>query len=133
MTGRGEIESLLDVLYAARVKGELAEVLACFSTEAQFEILGGSSTSLLPLVAVGIGEFRPWLTLLIKTFRVVEYERLSILIEDSAAAIHWRARIVSKVTRASVLTEFVDLIRIAQGRITHYTEFLAPHRSAGAR
>jgi ketosteroid isomerase-like protein len=132
MTERGEVEKLLNDLYAARTKGELAGVLACFSATAQFEILGGSSASLLPLVAVGIGELRPWLTLLVKTFRIVDYERLSIVIDGDSAAVHWRARIVSKVTGAAALTEFVDLIQIVQGQITRYTEFFVPRRTADA-
>ncbi len=126
MTQRSDIENLLHGLYAARVRGDLAGVLASFTPGAKFEIAGASNASPISVVALGIDEFRPWLSLMIKSFRLIDHVTLSILIDGDAAAVHWRARIVSKITGATVLTEFVDLVRIENGRIGSYTEFFAP-------
>jgi ketosteroid isomerase-like protein len=126
MTHRGEIEQLLHGLYAARVNGDLAGVLQCFASDAKFEIAGTSNGAPISIIALGIAEFRPWLTLMIKTFRLIDHGTLSLLIDGENAAVHWRARVVSKITGAAVLTEFVDLIRVEGGQIGSYTEFLVP-------
>ena len=126
MTQRSEIEALLSSLYQARGNGDLAGVLACFTQDAKFEIAGTSNMRPISVLAVGMGEFRPWLALMIKTFKLADRETLSTLVDGERAAVHWRARIISKVTGAAVLTEFVDLIRIEQGQIASYTEFFVP-------
>ena len=126
MTQRSDIEKLLHGLYAARVGGDLAGVLASFTPGAKFEIAGASNTNPISVIALGVDEFRPWLALMMRTFRLVDHATLSILIDGDAAAVHWRARIVSKITGATVLTEFVDLVQIENGRIGSYTEFFAP-------
>jgi hypothetical protein len=40
--------------------------------------------------------------------------------------VHWRARINSRITGTSVLTEFVDMFEVRNGLIATYTEFFAP-------
>jgi ketosteroid isomerase-like protein len=125
-TDRGQIETLLHDLYAARAGGDLAGVLASFSPEAKLEIRGASNANPISVIAVGLTEFRPWLALMIKTFRIVDHTTLSILIDGAGAAVHWRAQIVSRITGASVPTEFVDLVQIEGGRIAAYTEFFVP-------
>ncbi len=126
MTQRGEIEILLRDLYAARVGGDLAGVLGSFTREATFEIAGASNAKPISIIAVGIGEFRPWLALMMKTFRIIDHMTVSMLIDGKSASVHWRARIVSKITGASVLTDFVDLVQIERGRINSYMEFFVP-------
>lgn len=123
MTSRSESEQLLHELYAARVRGDLEAVCAAFSLSAKFELAGASHTSPISVIAVGIDEFRPWLSLLIKTFKLTDYTLLSTLVDGSNAAVHWRSRIYSKITGTTVLTELVDLIQIQNGRIASYTEF----------
>jgi ketosteroid isomerase-like protein len=126
MTKRDEIENLLHALYDARVGGDLAGLLDCFTPGAKFEIAGASDTKPISVIAVGIDEFRPWLALMIKAFKIVDRATLSTLIDGERAAVQWRARIVSKITGATVLTEFVDLVQIEKGRIGSYTEFFVP-------
>jgi hypothetical protein len=41
--------------------------------------------------------------------------------------VHWRAKIFSRLTGTTVLTELVDMIEIREGRIGSYVEFFAPH------
>jgi ketosteroid isomerase-like protein len=123
MTDRLEIERLLRALYTARVRGDLDAVCDIFSNDAKFEIAGASHKSPLAVIAVGIDEFRPWLALMIKTFKITDHTILSILMDGPNAAVHWRARIHSRITGTAVLTELVDLIQINNGRIASYTEF----------
>ena len=123
MTGRGEIETLLRSLYAARIVGDLSGVVNTFAPGAKFEIAGASETNSISAIAVGIDEFRPWLAAMIKTFTLANHAILAILIEDENAAVHWRARIHSNISGKTAMTEFVDLVHIKNRHIDSYTEF----------
>jgi len=126
MTTRPEIDRLLRQLYAARVAGDLEGVCQTFTNDARFEIAGTSQTSPLAISATGLDQIRTWLALLIKTFQMSDHAILSMLIDDRAAAVHWRAKIRSRITGATVPTDLVDLVQIRGGRIANYTEFFVP-------
>lgn len=126
MTDRREIEPLIQALYAARTAGRLDPLCALFARDARFRIAGSSDGKPIAITAAGLEQIRPWLAVLVKTFRLAHHEILSTLIDGSAAAVHWRADVNSKVTGAVVATEFVDLVEIRGGRIVSYREFFAP-------
>ena len=127
MIERVEIERLLLELYAARVRGDLAAVCATFTNDANFQVAGASSNaSPIAMKAVGIGEFRPLLAIMIKSFKLTEQTILTMLIDGTKAAVHWRAKVHSRITGTTVLTELVDLVEVKNGRIGSYTEFFVP-------
>jgi len=126
MSNRSRIEQLLHQLYAARVDGKLEPLCALFSENAQFRIAGTSDGKPIAISARGMREIRPWLSTLVKTFRLSEHEIVSLVIDADRAAVHWRAAIHSKITGAVVATEFVDLVSTDQDRILSYTEFFVP-------
>ena len=126
MTDRPEIENLLRELYSARARGDLDGVCRTFSNNAKFQIAGASHASPISIAAVGINEIRSWLALLIKTFQLKDQTILSMIIDGAQAAVHWRTKIYSRITGATVLTELVDLVQIRDGRIASYIEFLVP-------
>ena len=123
MTSRGEIETLLRSLYAARIRGDLGGAVDTFAPGAKFEIAGASETNSISVIAVGMDEFRPWLAAMIKTFSLTNHAILAILIEGENAAVHWRARVHSNITGKNGMIEFVDLVHIENRRIDSYTEF----------
>jgi ketosteroid isomerase-like protein len=129
MTDRFEIDRLLRELYGARARGDLGGVCRTFSNDAKFQIAGASHASPIAITAVGINEIRSWLALLIKTFQLRDQTILSIIIDGAQAAVHWRARIYSRITGATVLTELVDLVQVRDGRIASYTEFFVPREA----
>jgi ketosteroid isomerase-like protein len=127
MTERVEIERLLLELYAARVRGDLAAVCATFTNDANFQIAGSSSNaSPISMKALGVGEFRPLLAIMIKSFKLSEQIILAMLIDGAKAAVHWRAKIHSRITGTTVLTELIDVVEVKDGRIASYTEFFVP-------
>src|SRR5205823_3784226 len=87
---------------------------------------GRAYSTPMAIRAAGLGEIRSWLALLVKTFQLSDQEILSMIIDGEAAAVHWRARIRSKITGTTVLTELVDVVRVREGRIASYTEFFVP-------
>ena len=110
MITRIEFENLLHKLYAARTAGNLDELCGIFAAGAVFEMSGASHAKPIAIRATGSGEFRPWLALLLKTFRVTDQQLVTVIIDGSKSAVRWRANIHSKITGARVLTELVDLI-----------------------
>jgi ketosteroid isomerase-like protein len=127
MTERLEIERLLLELYAARVRGDLAAVCATFTDDANFQVAGASSNaSPIAMRAVGVKEFRPLLAIMIKSFKLSEQMILAMLIDGARAAVHWRAKIYSRISGTTILTELVDVVEIRDGRIGSYTEFFVP-------
>jgi ketosteroid isomerase-like protein len=126
MPDRLEVERLLRELYAARLGGDLEALCRTFAKDSRLDIAGTSYASPMAIRAAGLGEIRSWLALLVKTFQLSDQEILSMIIEGEAAAVHWRARIRSKITGATVLTELVDVVRVRDGRIASYTEFFVP-------
>jgi ketosteroid isomerase-like protein len=123
MTDRLETERLLRDLYAARLDSNLDGVCQTFSGDARFRIAGTSHGSPIAINAVGANEIRQWLTLMIKSFQLTDHTIQSMIIDGAEAAVHWRARIHSRITGAAVLTELIDLVKVREGRIASYTEF----------
>ena len=126
MADRLETERLLRGLYAARVSGDLERVCGTFDPEAKFQIAGSSHASLLAMTAYGVEEFRPLLTIMIKSFRLRDLDILSLLVDGTKAAVHWRVKIYSKMTGETLLTELIDMIEVRTGRIVSFTELFTP-------
>jgi ketosteroid isomerase-like protein len=126
MSERHEIEKLLRDLYATRIGANLDGLVGLFAPDARFRIAGTSDGKPIAISATGRDQIRPWLGLLVKTFRIGDQEILSMTIEGAGATVHWEAQIHSKVTGVIVPTEFVDLVTAQNGLISSYLEFFVP-------
>jgi ketosteroid isomerase-like protein len=119
-------EQIIQQLHAARVAGDLAGMCRVFADDGRFEILGASADKSIAIRAQNLVEFRPWLSMMVKVFRITNYQRLSLVVEWPRAVAHWRADIYSKVTGVTVPTELVDVVQLNEDSIVTYTEFFAP-------
>jgi ketosteroid isomerase-like protein len=126
MAERAIAQRTIEALHAARVAGDLAGMLKVFSADGQYEILGASADKSIAIRAKDLAEFRPWLAMMVKVFRLTNYELLSFTVESPRIVAHWRADIYSKVTGVTVPTELVDVVDIGDRGIVKYTEFFAP-------
>ena len=126
MTDRQETEQLLRDLYTARVRGDVDGVCEKFTASAHFQIAGASHSTPVAVTATGASQYRPLLAIMIKTFKLSDEEIVTLLIDGAKAAVHWRAKIFSRLTGTMVVTELVDMIEIRDGRIGSYIEFFAP-------
>jgi len=126
MTDRLQVEQLLRELHAARLDGDLERLCKLFSPDARLRIAGSSDGKPIAIAASGIGQIRSWLSMLIKTFRLSRYRLLSLTVDGSRAAAHWRVDIHSKITGVMSPTELVDLVEVREERIAAYTEFFVP-------
>lgn len=126
MAERIVAERIIQLLHAARVAGDLPGMCSVFADEGRYEILGASADKSIAIRAQNLAEFRPWLSMMVKVFRLNNYQLLSLTVDMPRAVAHWRADIFSKVTGATVPTELVDVVEIKAGRAAAYTEFFAP-------
>jgi ketosteroid isomerase-like protein len=126
MTQRAVAERIIGDLHAARLRGDLAAMVGLFADRGSFRIAGASADKPIAISADDLPSFRPWLSMLVKAFRVTDYELLSLVVEWPRATAHWRANIYSKITGATVATELVDLVELDGARITAYSEFFVP-------
>ena len=126
MAERVVAERIIGQLHAARVGGDLAGLCRLFADQGRFEIVGASADKPIAIRANGLAEFKPWLSMMVKVFRLTDYSLLSLVVEWPRATAHWRADIYSKVTGVTVSTELVDLVELSEDRILSYTEFFAP-------
>jgi ketosteroid isomerase-like protein len=125
MTDRLEFEILLRELYDARIRGNIAALCLPFADDATFRIAGPGQGGPVAMCAIGKSEIRPLLALLIKAFKLSEFTVFSILIDGEKAAVHWRAKIHSRIAGTIILTELVDLIELRDNRVASYVEFFA--------
>jgi ketosteroid isomerase-like protein len=126
MIDRFAYELLLTELHAARIGGPLDRLCALFAPDVQFRIAGASDGKPISINAQGGEAVRPWLTMLLKTFRVNDYCLLTRVIDGDRATVHWSADIHSKITGSRMRTELVDLVEVCESRIVCYTEFFVP-------
>ena len=126
MTDRLQVEQLVRELHTARLEGDLERLCALYADDARLRIAGSTDGKPIAIAAAGIAEIRPWLSILVKTFRLTQYTILSLSIDVPRAAAHWRVDIHSKITGVVVPTELVDLIEVRGERITSHTEFFVP-------
>jgi len=123
MTSRETVESLLRDAYAARVRGDIDGVCRCFSTDPTFAMAGSNEASPLPMRVSDAASFRSALANMIKSFELHEPDILDMIIDGPKAAVYWRARVRSPSSGAEVVTEFVDLLVVEDGKIVSLVEF----------
>jgi ketosteroid isomerase-like protein len=123
---RATVENVLESLYLARMAGDLEGLCRLFADDAKLDIAGASYASPMAIRAAGEREIRSWLALLVKTFQLSDREVLSTIIDGDRGAVHWRARVRSRITGQAVLTELIDVVQLRGARIASYTEFFVP-------
>ncbi|HEX3838340.1 MAG TPA: nuclear transport factor 2 family protein [Steroidobacteraceae bacterium] len=126
MTDRPTLERCLRELYDARMNGPLDRLCGVFAPQVQFRIAGTSEGKPIAIAEQGMPAVRPWLSMLVKTFRLADHQVLSLLVDGDRAAVHWSASVHSRITGTRVKTEFVDLVEFEGAQIVSYAEFFVP-------
>ena len=126
MSDRSQVEQLVKELHAARIAGDLERLCRLYAPDARLRIAGSSDGKPIAIDASRIARIRPWLSILVKTFRLSKYQLLSVTIEGRQAAAHWRVDIESKITGIVIPTELVDLLEVRDGQIASQIEFFVP-------
>lgn len=125
----GEMESretLLDLIklaYAARAKGDLEGLVAAFHPEAVFTLAGDKRALEVAGSVQGHRGLRQTFGGFIATFKFVERQILSELVEGDRAAVHSHLVVRHNPTGATLATYCLDLFKFQDGRIMELVEF----------
>ena len=93
MSERSDMQELIEKLHAARVSGNLPALCDLFAAEGRYRIAGASADKPISIDAVTLDTFRPWLSMMVKVFRVSNYALTSLVVEGRRAAALWHADI----------------------------------------
>jgi ketosteroid isomerase-like protein len=120
VTDRGKIMSLIEQAYEARRTEDIKALMTAFHPDCKFEIVGAK-----PLARVaGVAQLEETLKALIGNFKFVGRDFLSIIVEDSRAAVHSRVVLRFEPNGKTETTEIVDLLKFQDGKIVELFEFV---------
>jgi ketosteroid isomerase-like protein len=123
MSSRSDVERIMRDAYAARLRGDIDAICRIFADNATFQMAGTHNASPVAIRSDGVSQFRPLIEQMIKTFELSDHQIVSMIVEGSKAAVHWRARIRSTVTGVTAVSDLLDLVEIKDGRIASFVEF----------
>jgi ketosteroid isomerase-like protein len=123
MTDRATIEALISRGYAARERGDVDAILACFHPDGRFHLVGAPRVTSICGLAAGHAELRAAMTALVANFEILQRDFIAILIDGNRAAVHSRVKARHVATDKTVTTDILDLWTLENGEIVEMLEF----------
>ncbi len=120
---RQQIENLVREIHAARVRGDTDAMLANFSDQAVFRIVGAAHASPIAGQTVGVEELRKQLDTLVGAFEFQDQQIVSLLMDGPRIGVHSRVTVRAVASGETATTEVFDLIEFQDGRIASFTQF----------
>jgi uncharacterized protein len=120
---RAEIEKLIRKLYAARVVGNVEEIVKGMAPDVDFALAGDPGASPVVGRLCGSEKLRPQLAKLVDNFKFNAYEIASLVVEGSNAVVRARANITSAATGQTVDMELADFFTLKDGRVASFVPF----------
>jgi uncharacterized protein len=120
---RAEIETMIRKFYAARVAGNVQEIVDGMAADVDFTLAGNSAASPVAGRLRGSDKLHPHITKLVQAFKFNTYEIVSLVVEGSKAVVHARANVTSTVTGETVDTDLADFFTFKDGRIAAFVQF----------
>ena len=124
MSERDAIEQLIKTAYDARVRGDVEEVMHHFADGATFELAGCPVSSPVAMSVCGTDPVRNAMAGLVERFAFSDMKPVTTVIEGDQAVIHWKARVRATATGQEAETEFVDILRVQDGKIVSLKQFV---------
>jgi ketosteroid isomerase-like protein len=120
---RAEVEQLVRELYAARVAGNVDEIVRLMAPDIDFALAGDPAASPVVGRLRGSDLLHAQLTKLVQGFRFNSYDIVTLVVEGSNAAVRGRASITSTATGTTVDMELADFIEVRDGRAASFVQF----------
>jgi ketosteroid isomerase-like protein len=120
---KAEIEAMIRKYYAARVAGNVQEIVDSMAADVDFALAGDLTASPVAGRLRGSDKLHPQVTKLVQAFKFNSYEIVSLVVEGSKAVVHARANVTSTVTGETVDTDLADFFTFVDGRIAAFVQF----------
>jgi ketosteroid isomerase-like protein len=118
-----EVEQLVRKLYAARVAGNVEEIVRLMAPDVDFALAGDPAASPVVGRLRGSDRLRAQLMKLVEGFKFNSYDIVTLVVEGSNAAVRAKANITSMITGATVDMELADFIEARDGRAVSFVQF----------
>lgn len=115
---RSEAENLVKDLYAARMKGDVTEVMRFTDPRIALEILGSNDHSKVPLAIEGADIVRQTLSALSENFEFSNFKILTLLVEGDNIAFHWSIHVRCPKTGKSADSQVMEFWTVKDGKVT---------------
>jgi ketosteroid isomerase-like protein len=123
MGNRQTVLELIRRAYAARDRDDLEDLLAAFHPEAIFTLTGDKGSLPVAGSVQGHRVLRETFGGYIATFKFMERQILSELVDADRAAVHSRLVVRYAPTNKTTATECLDLFKFHDGKIMELIEF----------
>jgi ketosteroid isomerase-like protein len=120
---KAEIEANIRKFYAARVAGNVQEIVDLMATDVDFALAGNPKASPVARRLRGTDKLHPHVTGLVQAFKFNAYEIVSLVVEGPKAAVHARANVTSTANGETVDTDLADFFTFEDGRIVAFVQF----------
>lgn len=122
----GDRDEMLDIVrqaYAARVRGDVEEILRVFTEDAVFRLNAAPFNHVTAVYAISGHELRDAMAQLIDNFEFSDFEIVDSVVEDSRAAVRSMFTVRARKTGHIAQTEVFDLIEFKDGKICSFVHF----------
>jgi ketosteroid isomerase-like protein len=123
MAGGQDVESFLRRAYDLRKVGDVDTIIDLFAPNATYHISGNDKASPLAARVSGHDELRVALQRMVDHFDLIEYEILSLVVQENKAAVHWTGRFRFRPTQEVFTSDLAHFWTIADGKVVALTEF----------
>ncbi|CAM5771743.1 hypothetical protein LMIY3S_03611 [Labrys miyagiensis] len=127
MNGRAEIEAFLREMYAHRFAGNVESIMAGFGAEPRFRVAGDEVLGVLSTEVRGVDALRAMMQQLVDNWDWSEYQIQSVIVDGDRAVVHGSGPMLFTPTGQRYETETLDLIRLEDGKIVEFLQFLDTH------
>ncbi|WP_448953814.1 nuclear transport factor 2 family protein [Labrys neptuniae] len=127
MSERAEIEKLVRDAYAHRAAGNIDGIMNCFGADPVFRLAGDEMLGVLTTEVRGREALHQTMLQLVGAWNWSDYRIDSILVDGNRAVVHSHGTMHFVPTGQKFETETLDLLTIADGRISHFLEFCDTH------
>lgn len=123
MTERAAVAELIHNAYAARHRGDLDGLMSCFHEQCSYRLAGGPQACEVFVQPDGHAAVRAQMAGLIATYAFSNIEELALMVDGDRATLHWRADVICLPTGRTGSFEIMDVVTIADGKLTSVTQF----------
>ena len=123
MTDANTIREAIRSTYRARVQGDLEGTVALFADDAVFDFNGeGVGLPNMGTAVRGKPAIRLLMTEFIDSFRMSDWEEVSLVVEGDKAALHWRVTVTFTQNGRSEKFDVFDLLTFRDGKIVYFRQ-----------
>ena len=123
MVDKARLETVINQIYDARIRGDVDEILRHMDEAVEFSIAGCAASSAIPCTVVGTAALRDALGQLISAFEFRDRRMLDVMIDQDRAVVHWKVQVRVPASGEEAETDLLDIVRFRGDKVLSYKQF----------